>query len=428
MIKRIRVRGYKSLDGIDVDLAALTVVFGPNAAGKSNLLDALSLLGKLVTADNLDSAFRGHRGNPLESFTLSEGGLVELQRQSTAEFSLTADVELSQAVVDDVEAQIRQAREGLPGVTSRRYIVETRLRYSVTIQIVTASGHLRVVSEKLQALKADWTPKESRRAFLETMGKRIHLRMEKQSHPTYEEIGQDRTVASKPLYPPHYPHLAAFRAELSRWRFYFLEPSAMREEVPLKETESLSPNGDDLAAFYNTLRAANPRQLTALSKTLTQVVPAIDRIDVERTAHGLVRLEVDERGIRLPSRLVSEGTLRVLGLLAVTNPLEQLSLVGYEEPENGVHPSRLATVARLLVTAADRGHTQFIINTHSPVLPELFLEVESAMLLSCRREGRKTRFVPFKSPGPLLAEQQIERLLQDEPTRFRDRVLRGDFG
>ena len=53
MLKRISVRGYKSLENVEVRLSQLAVLFGPNAAGKSNVLDALQLLSKLGTSRTL---------------------------------------------------------------------------------------------------------------------------------------------------------------------------------------------------------------------------------------------------------------------------------------------------------------------------------------------------------------------------------------
>lgn len=41
MLSRIHVRGYKSLCDLEVELKPLTLLFGPNTAGKSNLLDAM---------------------------------------------------------------------------------------------------------------------------------------------------------------------------------------------------------------------------------------------------------------------------------------------------------------------------------------------------------------------------------------------------
>jgi AAA15 family ATPase/GTPase len=41
MLKRVKIQGYKSLVDVEVKLQPLSVLFGPNAAGKSNFLDAL---------------------------------------------------------------------------------------------------------------------------------------------------------------------------------------------------------------------------------------------------------------------------------------------------------------------------------------------------------------------------------------------------
>jgi len=43
MIKRLKVKGYKSLRDMEVRFEPLNIIFGPNAAGKSNLVDALNL-------------------------------------------------------------------------------------------------------------------------------------------------------------------------------------------------------------------------------------------------------------------------------------------------------------------------------------------------------------------------------------------------
>jgi len=75
MLTRLKVRGFKSLLDVDVQLAPLVVVLGPNAAGKSNFLEALLLLSHLVTERTLSDAFGAQlRGYPLEAFHLPEVG------------------------------------------------------------------------------------------------------------------------------------------------------------------------------------------------------------------------------------------------------------------------------------------------------------------------------------------------------------------
>jgi len=427
MIRRVKIQGYKSLKDIGIELQPLTVIIGPNAAGKSNLFDALGLLSQMVTSRTLSEAFKGHRGAPLEAFYYGDQGLKGLLTQPAVEFTIEADVELSPQVVKAVERRIREMREGLPGKDrtagpSRRRVTESLLRYTLTVQMMVDSGYLRVMDERLVALNRDGTVRASRRAFIEPVEERLRLRLEGQARPTEHQVGLDYTLVSTPLYPPHYPHITAFKEELSRWRFYYFDPETMRAEIPLKETENLGAFGADLAAFYNTLKTRNSRQFQALNRALRSLVPDIQRLDVERTLEGFLRLEVFENEVSFSARVISEGTLRILGLLAITNPLAPTTVIGYEEPENGVHPRRLQLIAGLLQNSAIAGK-QILTNTHSPKLPEYF---EPSSLVVCRKENGATTFAPLRDLGPLFRPEQIEQALEE--TSLMERVLRGDFG
>jgi AAA15 family ATPase/GTPase len=71
MLKRLRVQGFKSLADIEFEFPALTVLFGPNASGKSNLLDALLTLSRLAKNlkaeidEDLIKTYRGSVSLPL---------------------------------------------------------------------------------------------------------------------------------------------------------------------------------------------------------------------------------------------------------------------------------------------------------------------------------------------------------------------------
>src|SRR5947209_13211452 len=59
-LRRVRIRGYKSIAFCDVRLQPLTILVGRNAAGKSNFLDALAFLRDALD-DGLANALK-HRG------------------------------------------------------------------------------------------------------------------------------------------------------------------------------------------------------------------------------------------------------------------------------------------------------------------------------------------------------------------------------
>ncbi len=421
MIRKFKVTNYKSLKAIDVTLPNLAVVFGPNAAGKSNLFDALNLFSRLVTKKNLKEAFEGHRGVPLEAVHYSVGGIASLSTQEYHEISFSADVELSDVVIHEVETRVRELRRGIDdaesAATEKGIITHKDLRYDVELQVASRSGQVRVVNERLAALKRDGGEK-SRPPFIVKSGNKISLRMEGQAHPTFHDVGLDYTIASTALYAPHYPHITALREELSRCHFYYFEPrELMRQGNAIADVTSIGPRGEDMAAFYYTLSERNKPQFNAIKLAAAQVLPRLRDIQIERTDKAELFLRVCEDDAFYSNRLISEGTLRVLGLLAALSPVTGATTIGYEEPENGVHPRRLRHIAELLKNAAT-AERQILINTHSPVLPTYFSDAE---LLVCRRTGPGTEFIPFSTIGELFRRNEIDRHLEEE-------ILRGDFG
>lgn len=111
----------------------------------------------------------------------------------------------------------------------------------------------------------------------------------------------------------------------------------------------------------------------------------------------------------------------------MTGAKEPPSLIGFEEPENGIHPRRIRLIAELLKTRAGIGSTQYIVTTHSPILPDL---IPDESLFITRRASDGTHIEPFSTWGPLARGRGIEQALTDhgeEGLAISERLLRGDF-
>jgi predicted ATPase len=434
MLTRIHIQGYKSLKNVEVRLSELSVLFGPNAVGKSNFLDCLQLLSKLATSRTIKEAFEPpYRGKPLESFTFGEQGIKGSLEKDRLSFSIEVDVRLSDAVVDAVNRQIKEMRrsssqesEAGEEAKTASAVRERNLRYRIEVEMLPKSGILRVADEYLAALTDKGEPTGRRRPFLSREGNRLHLRLEGQAHPSYYERYLDHSILSLPHYPPHYPHLVAMRKELENWLFFYFEPrERMRAANPVKEVRHIGLMGEELASFLNTLKALDERQFRAVEKALRTIMPNVQGIGVEVSNLGEVELTLKENGIPVPARILSEGTLRILGLLSLAGAREQPSLIGFEEPENGIHPRRIQLVAELLKTRASSGETQYIVTTHSPLLPDL---VSDESLFVCKRVDGETRIEPFSAWGALAKKGEVDRaLMEAENLTVSERMLRGDF-
>src|SRR5262245_51947324 len=148
MLKSLHVRGFKSLIDLRVEFPELTVLFGPNAAGKSNLLEAVQMLSRIATARTLSDAFSGPiRGYPMESFAFPADGLPGLLRQPEIHFSLEANLECC----------------------GQCY------RYRIGVQIQPNSGSLSVFDEYLARLGKRGKPQG--RPTIEPIEGQLHLRL-----------------------------------------------------------------------------------------------------------------------------------------------------------------------------------------------------------------------------------------------------------
>jgi len=442
MLRRIKVRGYKSLVDVEVGLEPLCVIFGPNAAGKSNFLDALQLLSRIAgSRTTLKEAFQPpYRGTPLESFTFEDRGIPGLLERDSASFQIEVDVELSPSLVQSVNRRILEMKrtgggDGSDGDADPAggrngkppdFVKERFLRYRLEVEILPRTGILRVADEYLAALNAKGQLNGKRRPFLERVRNRLHLRRERQAHPTYHERYLDHSILSTPLYAPHYPHMAAMQQELASWFFFYFEPrERMRAPNPVKEVRHIGLMGEELAAFLNTLRALDEPQFRAIEKSLHMIVPSITGIDVGVNNLGEVELRILEGQTPVPAGVLSEGTLRILGLLALSGAKDPPALVGFEEPENGLHPRRIRHIAEFLQTQATSGNEQVIATTHSPLLPDL---IPDEYLYICRKREGSTEIRPFSTWGALGRKPDIDAAIDDEEElSVSQRILRGDF-
>ena len=434
MIRRIHIQRYKSLRDVDVTLKPLSVLFGPNAAGKSNFIDALQLLSRIAGSRSLKEAFEPpYRGKPMESFSFDETGLEGLMKKESVSFQIEADIELSPAVIAAVNKEILEAKRGpadANGSDSKKpasFIHHKILRYRIEIGISPRSGVLHVSDEYLVALGQDGEPISRPKAFLEKVNQRIHLRMEGQSHPTYFDRYLDHAIVSRPHYAPHYPHLTALKKELQSWFFYYFEPrERMRAPTSVKEVRHIGLMGEELAAFLNTLSNLDPPQFKTVEKALHSLIPSITGIRTQVNKVGEVELSLMEGAVEMPARVLSEGTLRALGLLALSGVKEPPALIGFEEPENGVHPRRIRDIAKILESRAESGNTQLIVTTHSPILPD---HIPDESLFVCQKKSTGTIIEPFSVWGPLGRRSEIDDALEEEvePLPISQRLLRGDF-
>ena len=416
MLTKLSVRNFKSLGDVTVDLPRLAIFYGPNAAGKSNFLEAIQTLQWLGTSRTLSDALDGFfpvRGHSFEAFTFPAGGLPGLFRQSNASFMLEADLATESG----------------------------NFRYRIEPAIDFASGQLKVADEFLAKLTAKGEPAQSPRPAIERKKRKFMIRNQVHGNrPRNERVGLNHSILSdRSLGGDPYPWLDQVRDELWHWTTYSLEPRlAMRTDQSPADVADIGVQGQAVLQFLYKLKTMNPKRFKQVHRTLRTVVPAVESLDVNLDdKRGLLDLEICQDGVSYSSRIVSEGTLRVLALCAIAlNPWQKSnSLLTFEEPENGVDPVQLDLIAKLLLSTAQHGERQVIATTHSPLLCDAVLkEIKEEPnrgadvgLFNVRRERQKTMMTRLSLDDPLFADRELSEELTGPSGAglFQSLLLRG---
>ncbi|MDW8309664.1 MAG: ATP-binding protein [Verrucomicrobiales bacterium] len=407
MLKRIRIQRFKSLSDVEVHVPKLAVLFGPNAAGKSNLLDAVQVLSRIAASRTISDALSEPiRGYPVEAFAFPAGGLAALLSSPLATFSIEADVACGKDL----------------------------FRYRVEVGIQPASGSLSVQDEYLATLSRKGDPKGN--PSIEKVDAQLRIRRKSRpAHPRQETVGLNHALLSDPrLSGIEYRPIERCRNELAGWKCYYLDPRvAMRSARPPADVRDIGVLGEDIAPFLYRLRGEHPRHFEAVKRALRSLVPSVEDLTVDLDKRrGTLDIQVRQAGTDYSSRIVSEGTLRVLALCAIAvNPWSG-ALLAFEEPENGVHPRRLELIVELLCSLAIEQGRQLLVTTHSPLLCDALLRRARAhpkdiALLRVRQGATGTEVAPFDVTGPLFKDQEIASALTAtaEDGLFEGLMLRG---
>ena len=201
----------------------------------------------------------------------------------------------------------------------------------------------------------------------------------------------------------------------------------MRAAVPPREVPDIGAQGEHIAPFLYGLKVREPRRFAAVGRALRAVIPAIGALDVDLdTKRGTLDIQVEQDGTTFSSRIVSEGTLRVLGLCAIAVTAES-GLIAFEEPENGVQPQRLERIAELLASVTRRSGAQIVVTTHSPgfiaaMLARAQVDGADIGLFSVGRDGRATVIRRLEDFG-LWQDNAIDELLSEPDSHDKTTAL-----
>jgi len=223
------------------------------------------------------------------------------------------------------------------------------------------------------------------------------------------EVDAEKSILAQRKDPKQYPEITYLADEFGKIRLYrdwtFGRYAATRQpqktDLP---NDWLEPDASNIALVLNKLRQ-NYEAKSCLLKAVRKLYSGIEDYDV-RVEGGTVQVFFQEGRNAIPATRLSDGTLRYLSLLTILLDPTPPPLVCIEEPELGLHPDILPTVAALLKDASTR--MQLIVTTHSDILVDAMTDTPEAVLV-CEKtpEGSQLRRLVAEQLKPWLEDYRL---------------------
>ncbi|MGH7293692.1 MAG: AAA family ATPase, partial [Polyangiaceae bacterium] len=171
------------------------------------------------------------------------------------------------------------------------------------------------------------------------------------------------------------------------------QPSSL---IPFGTPLVMAGRGSNLAGLYDALRDRSNDRFTAISQRLTDHFPSVQSLGLQAMSGGVKVLTAKLLdGKEILSDAMSEGLLYYLAF-AILGELQRPAVYLVEEPENGLHPARIADIVAILRTVAEdtKDPVQIVMATHSPLVVN---ELRPEEVTVVRRDPLKgTSLTPIK--------------------------------
>lgn len=348
----------------------VNVLVGINGSGKSNFIKAIRLLYEGIIGKGFEKIFLGEWGGfrGVSNFSGAEKGGIRIL------------YEFDNKAIKNINSK------------TTRFFLEDNLIYEITIFPFGNTSYY---------LKERVFLKDKNLMFLNAENGKGNIRFTQQDSMALltsdslkvDDLGlkENLPILSQINEPLRFPQLFIIRKAIETLKLY--DPfdvslnSEIRKPAPYSTEESLQGKGLNLVSTLSYIQNNHAKAFEELNKAIKNVNPQFKGLEFSLQGNfQLISLKEAELDRPIPLVNISDGTLQFLLLCSIFYNPERGNLICIDEPETGLHPDMINTIANLIKKAANDG-TQLIIATHSPLLLNKF-SLEEVLIFEKNSENQ----------------------------------------
>jgi predicted ATPase len=359
MIKRLRIKNYKSLKDLDIELEKRNILVGPNMSGKSNFIDCLRFLSQICI------------GGVKQAF-LDRGGFTEVMWKGKDKgpiyFGLTIEEKegCEKQKIYEYEISIVGSPSGLISIEKEYLAVKVGEKISILIDLKNGHGKVTHMDGSI-AFNID-DPSRSALEF---------------SVPGWEGM--------------------EIKNYISAWRYYKLSLPAMKQVNAATSQSFLIENGQNFSSWILTLQTKYQESFRSIIQVAKDSLLGIEEILAPPTQFATTYLISREKFLEQPINIwhMSDGEILFLAWLSLIYAPEEFGapLFCVEEVENHLHPRLLEILFEVLTQRQKElgpQAAQIIVTTHSPYLVDK-MKLEDLIVFE-KKEGATQYTRPATKP------------------------------
>jgi len=322
-----RIKNFKSLGDVDLNFRDLTILVGANASGKSNSLEALRFLSKLLKEQELlslnymDSILRVGEKQIFYELT------IEDDENNRAEYSIALSLSEDNFLIN------------------KEYLLVNGIE---VINIINGKGIVKDENDE-----------------------------NSQPYQSSEGDGLALTDAGKYGHKPITKKLSSY---IKDWKFYDVNPDSVRRNSRMTKLDmfykyflddetipSLGTNASEVKEVLQYWAEHDKNKFDEVSQELYDCLKI--KLQLVEDVEPLIQV-IEEDGKKIALSNMSDGTLRLIAYFIMLYQSDVPTLIGIEEPERNFHPGILQDIADMIKKLSKR--TQVIFTTHSSQLLDCF--------------------------------------------------------
>ena len=340
-LTHLTLKNWRNFKQADFDLRDRLFIVGPNASGKSNLLDALRFLRQIASA-----------GGGFQDAVASRGGIARVRCLAARNFN-HGRVTLNVSIGDD----------GTPDEWT----------YEITFSAEPRGRHRPILVSEIVRRRGE--------TVIERPTDEDEADPERMTQTYLEQVNANR----------EFRRIVEF---LESIRYLHLVPHLMREPERVGNPDG-DPYGSDLLLRMARMpERTRGRHLRRISQALKTAVPQLDQLELVQDEIGHWHLEARYRHWRpQPARhdeqSFSDGTLRLIGLLwSLLEGRGDRGPTLLDEPELSLHTSVVRQLPTVFSRTRSAGGPQVLLSTHSrEILEDPGVGTDEAIVLYPGGEG-----------------------------------------